>query len=717
MPRSFVLVLVLLFATPFSVSAQTTASAGSLPAVKLEEFTVTGKALESYQADRVQVGAFRDVDPVDVPLTVNVLTREVLDAQSARTLFDALKNTAGATRSQLSGSVYDNIAVRGILVENRGNYRLNGSLPIINLIDLSLENKERVEVLKGSSSLYYGFVPPSGVINLTTKRPTPQPLTALTVSANNFGAVSGQLDLSRRFGPAEAPKAMGLRVNLAGGNEELGIDNFSGTRFFASAAYDWKVNDRVLIRFDAENLKKDATEQATIALLPAVAGVITLPPMPPLSRNFGGDWQKYDANMANALLRTDVLLSSHWTVFFELGRAKTYRHRLFSQLQNYNLTTGAAQLNIGFTPSQAYRNTNGRAELFGRFLTAEIQHNVSLGFTSNTREQDIYNLGTVNFNTNLYNPLPVPQISPPTATTIRTPNKIIDAGVYVYDRVTALNDHVQVIGGVRTTDYSSDTTVLTTNNTTQVTTAARTLYEVSSKLSPMVTAAYKPTKKSSLYVSYLKALEAGATAGTAQANAGSVLAPLESRQYEVGVKVELAGGVLVQVGYFDIERPSTFINAANFLTSNGRATYKGTELFASGEIMPDLSLIASGTVLDSEQTNAANAATFGRIPQGTAKYTGSLFLEWRVPGAKGLAVSGGAFYVGRRPMNDANQAFIGGYTTFTGGVSYRFTAGGRAMIGRVTGENLFNRSAWSASNGFLATNFPRLVKFSLTTHF
>ena len=48
--------------------------------------------------------------------------------------------------------------------------------------------------------------------------------------------------------------------------------------------------------------------------------------------------------MANILGRVDILLSSHWTVLIEGGHARTYRDRLFSQIQNYNLTTGAAQL-------------------------------------------------------------------------------------------------------------------------------------------------------------------------------------------------------------------------------------------------------------------------------------------------------------------------------------------------------------------------------------
>jgi outer membrane receptor protein involved in Fe transport len=97
------------------------ASSVTLPAVQVNE------AAGTFNSRYVQVGAFRDQDPLDVPLTNNVVTRELLDAQGGRTLFDALRNTAGVTRSQLSGSTYDNISIRGILVENRGNYRASWS--------------------------------------------------------------------------------------------------------------------------------------------------------------------------------------------------------------------------------------------------------------------------------------------------------------------------------------------------------------------------------------------------------------------------------------------------------------------------------------------------------------------------------------------------------------------------------------------------------------
>jgi outer membrane receptor protein involved in Fe transport len=187
-------------------------------AAELAPVDVTGKRAGSDRSGSVQVGTFRDLAPLDLPQTSNVVTREVLDAQAASGLFDALRHTAGVTRSQLSGLTYDNIAIRGILVENRGNYRLNGSLPIINLIDVRLENKERVEVLKAASSLDYGFVPPSGIVNLVTKRAGRQDVTDFTVTANQYGGASLHADIGRRrcrrSGSAASATPIGVAQNL-----------------------------------------------------------------------------------------------------------------------------------------------------------------------------------------------------------------------------------------------------------------------------------------------------------------------------------------------------------------------------------------------------------------------------------------------------------------------------------------------------------------------
>jgi len=708
--------LALIVTDPRSISAQPTIAAvatSAVPAVELETLTVTDKQIRGFKAERVQVGAFRDMDPVDVPVTVNVITREVLDAQAARSIFDALRNTAGVTRANSNGNAADNIAIRGITVENRGNYRLNGTLPIINLIDLTLENKERVEVLKGGASLYYGFVPPSGIVNLVTKRATPKPLTSFSVIANNYGGVTGQADVSRRFGGDDM---FGVRVNAAAGKEDIGIDQHSGERRFASIALDWKVGERLLFRFDAESLRKNTAEQANIRYV-AVGGVIALPPIPPQSRNFGAEWHENKGYMRSYVLRSDVLLSRSWTFVAEAGRAVTHRSRRSSDFRNYNLATGAGQLVTTFNPSMYYSNDNLRTELFGRFLFAKIQHNVSIGYTYNERTAPVYNNGNVTQVQNLYNPVILPEPTLPTATTVLTDNTIKDTGKYIFDRMVMFDDRIQVIGGVRYADYDSRNVVTTTNNTTRVSTVATTLYNSKNKVAPMASLAYKPTPKTSLYFAYTRALEPGATAPATAANPGFVLPPLESRQYEVGAKADYRG-ILYQLSYFNIERPSAFTNSANFLTANGVASYKGTEVFVSGDAGKHVSLIASGTILDATQDNAANAGTFGKTPEGTAKYTASLFGEWRVDRFKGLSVSAGAYYIGKRPLDNNNQGFVGGYTTVSAGISYGFKAAGVTYTVRLNADNLTNKNAWAGIGGNLASALtPRLFKASMNVKF
>ena len=198
-------------------------------------------AADSYSADLVQAGSFRGARQLDTPLTVNVIPDALIQSQQAQSLLDALRNTAGVSPSQVTTTVYSNIAIRGINVENRGNYRLNGILPIVNLIDLPLEDKDRVEALKGASALYYGFTTPAGIINLTMKRPTPDPYVAATLFGNEYGAVGGHVDASDTWG------LFGARVNAVYGSVDSGIDNTRGHRSLLAAAFDFKPTDSVTV--------------------------------------------------------------------------------------------------------------------------------------------------------------------------------------------------------------------------------------------------------------------------------------------------------------------------------------------------------------------------------------------------------------------------------------------------------------------------------------
>jgi len=676
---------------------QTGQDSGPVQVSSLEEIVITADRTRSFGAEYVQAGTFRNARQLDTPLTVNVVPRELLDAQLAASLHQALRNTAGVTRSQLNGATYDNLAIRGITVENRGNYRLNGSLPIVNLVDLPLENKERVEVLKGVSALYYGFTSPSGIVNMTAKRPTQDPVTDVTVSATSQGGITAHTDLSRMSEDGR----IGARVNAVAGRVETGIDHADGDRSLVSGAIDWNPTDTLSLKLDAEHIRKNVAEPAAIALLPAVNGRIPLPPIPDPEQNLAGSWQHYDAAATNLLARLDWRFATDWVATMEAGHARTERDRAFSQLQNYSLVTGEGQLLAFLTRDQEFRNRNLRGEIAGTVQTGPIRHSITVGATHNRRSQNGRASRQVTFAQNLFAPRPIPE-TPITGALAVNPSTIEDQGVYLFERA-ELGEWLQLLGGLRYSDYESGTTGR--------------LY-TAEEISPAIGAVLKPLPWISLYGTWIEGLEEGGTAPANVVNAGEVLPPAISDQWELGIKAEPLERLLLTLARFEVDRPSAFTNSERRYVQDGRTIYSGWEANASGELTREWSVYASALILDAEQRRAANPALIGKRPENTPRFSGSLFVEYRPDAVPGLALSGGVFHVGRRAVNNLNQGFVDGYTTFDLGARYSFDLAGTPMTARLAVENVANRRYWnSAGNNLLGTSLPRTAKLALTARF
>ena len=108
------------FAQGSGTSASETATTENQATQQLAPVHVTANADHSgYAPSTVETGPYRGLDALDVPATVNVVTRDVMDEQGDTGLYDALRNVAGVTRQQLNGVAYDQLAIRGIALDNR----------------------------------------------------------------------------------------------------------------------------------------------------------------------------------------------------------------------------------------------------------------------------------------------------------------------------------------------------------------------------------------------------------------------------------------------------------------------------------------------------------------------------------------------------------------------------------------------------------------------
>src|SRR5581483_9161278 len=251
-----------------------------------------------------------------------------------------------------------------------------------NLVDLPLEDKDRVEVLKGVSSLYYGFTTPSGVVNVVMKRPTADPLTDLNVTANQYGAYTGAADVSRRFGNDE----FGLRVNAAGGELKTGVDRVIGHRALGAVAFDWNPTKTITLRLDAEYVHKMQSETPLIQVN-TVKGVTpkgtVLPPIPDTKFNLGSEWMVSNAHEQNEMGHLEWRFLDNWSVTAEAGRSHLERDRNLGIFTNYNLTTGNGTLGVRLAPGTTYDNQNYRLEVDGGFATGPVDHQVSIGSSYN----------------------------------------------------------------------------------------------------------------------------------------------------------------------------------------------------------------------------------------------------------------------------------------------------------------------------------------------
>jgi iron complex outermembrane receptor protein len=726
----------------------------------LESVTVQG--VRGFGSDVSQIGSFRGAKVMDTPMSVSVLPRDLLDAQQAGSLNDTLRNIAGVNNSQTTTVVTSGQSVRGIPLDNRNAYRMDGSLPIINLLEMPNEDKERVELMKGASALYYGFASPAGVVNLTMKRPTTDPLVELDGFGNMYGGLGAHLDVG-----GTTAGGFGYRINTTYAGVNPGIRNTTGTRSLLAGAFDYSPIEDITIQVDLEHIYKSQDEPGvfrwgvTGAALPAASAAnpyptVLLPDVRTIDpkNNMGPSWALYRAEETNALMHNVWTITPAWAFTFDVGDSKFSRNRVFNTVTPTNLSTGAGVLAFQFS-TQQNENRNFRFQLDGKVDTWILTHNLNIGMADNVRDSysvnatqitcagGTYNAGVSNTSfacqagittvggvgVNYLNPLTYTagltrQLNPnmPVSGNV---TRVDDMGFYAFDRIEA-TEYLELIGGVRLENYHENIIKPVPSQTFHG--------------SPTPTAAsvvVKPLGDDTLsvFASYIEALETTASAPATAANVGFQPPPTPSFDHELGIKYEPWKGLLAQVSYFNIGRGNATTDANNNWGLNGRAKFNGFDASITGDITDDLSVAVSGTLLMSKVVSGTptqcavittTCKTFvptliGRNVDNTAKAYGSLFAQYKLDDVwstlQGVAVNAGVYYVGPRYLAQTSDSRLGDYTLLDLGASYSTDAFQYPLTFRLNARNVGNRRYWAASGANLAAvGQPADVEFSLETH-
>ena len=117
----------------------------------------------------IRVSGFDGVSQQELPISVTAIDQATLRDISAQRVTDALRLDASVSDSYNLPAYWDKLSVRGYALDNRYNYRRE-NLPISAETIIAMDNKERIELLKGTSGIQSGTSAPGGLVNYVVKR-------------------------------------------------------------------------------------------------------------------------------------------------------------------------------------------------------------------------------------------------------------------------------------------------------------------------------------------------------------------------------------------------------------------------------------------------------------------------------------------------------------------------------------------------------------------
>ncbi|MGY5703535.1 TonB-dependent receptor [Vibrio antiquarius] len=265
---------------PSAVASEETNSTSSAT----ETIQVFGHQYEGYAEHMPQSGTKTDVEWLDVPQAVSVVTKTEMQDRGAVRLVDALDGVAGVNNTLGEGS-RDQFMIRGFDSLNdmyRDGLRDDGTLQSYR----SLANVERVEIVKGPAGALYGRGSAGGIINLVTKRANGENFTHVNGSVGSNSQYVGQVDSSMAF----SDKVNG-RINLEYRQADSYVDHVDSNDFFIAPTIRVLPADGHTIDIDVEYAHQELVPYRGV---PSKNGK---PVDLPVSTYFGGtnDYQESDS--------------------------------------------------------------------------------------------------------------------------------------------------------------------------------------------------------------------------------------------------------------------------------------------------------------------------------------------------------------------------------------------------------------------------------------
>ncbi|MBQ0208863.1 TonB-dependent siderophore receptor [Providencia rettgeri] len=649
------------------------------------DVTTEAQAGAGFFTSQIDIGPLGNLEWIDTPYSTTTISREIINNQQAKSLSELLKFAPSTQMQARGGMDVGRPQSRGMQGSVVANSRLD-DLYIISTTAFPVEMLDRVDIINSLTGALYGPASPAGQFNFTAKRP--EDVQRLTLGYQSRNAYSGHGDLGGYF---DENKRFGYRLNLLDEESTGSVDDSTLRRKFASLALDWNIQPGTQLQLNASHY--NFVQKGYVGSF-SYGPKVKLPKAPnPQDKNLALHTAGNDLTTDTVSTRLLHDFNEDWSLKAGVGYQQADRamRTVTSAIQDNNGTISRSLMDS--PASGRFRVLSHSVMLNGHVETGPIAHDLSLatnGYVwsiySSKENSTRRNLG----DTNMYHPSPMEEPSD---------GKIHTGG----SRYKSAENRQQsiTIGDTITFDpqwsamfYLSQSWLESRSFDKQHHKTSQTHHH---GLSPQAALMYKISPQVMTYISYADSLEEGDTAPLGQGikNEGHTLNPYRSKQYELGIKADVAD-LNLGAALFHLERPFAYVDGNDLFREQGKQVNRGLELSATGHVWQGLNIYSGVTFLDPKLTDTGLISTKDKRVVGVPKVQANMLVEYSLPSVPELVYSANVHYSGKRAANDTNTSWIDSYTTLDLGARYSTKIGLVPTTFRLSVNNVTDKRYWAS---------------------
>ncbi|WP_244644427.1 TonB-dependent receptor [Azorhizobium oxalatiphilum] len=697
-----------------TVSVQAASAAEQLVLPNIEKLKISS-----------ETGSLVGLTPFETPASVDIVTQQEMQDRGLDSLVQVYNSVPGVMSGNAPGTP-GATSIRGFS-GGAVSYMFDGmQAPDSQFMSRNLDSFtfDRVEVLKGPSSVISGNGALAGTINLVTKQPilgrnTGQAL----LSYGSFGTVRVGADYNVALGQNAALRASGVYSQSNGYVDDTDTKT-AAISLGATVALSDRLTTTTSLDYFHDDLRTPYEGTPLIAASAAISptGVVSAPNGLVLDRALRNrNYNVYDGKMGSDSVwlrnRTEYELSDNWTIRNDLGYYTSDRDWSNSEEFMYNAGTGLLDRSaVLITHDQQVLSEQISARFDGALGGMRHRFAVGLGYTNTEFSTQRY----FGMTTPVSPYFPDRGFFPPTTaanfSTRENLSSTVDTYAVFAEDAVNITDKWLVVGGIRYETIKIEQSTFDLNALSSAGFDAD--YEsVSYRLGTV----YEILPGTVLFAQYNQATIPVSSL---------LLANIDSAKFELSTGTSIEAGVkstfwnnraVASASVFQIEQDNILTpSAANpaLTVQGGSQRSRGVEAELAIALTDQLKLTTNVSYTKSEYTNLLDSSGMslaGNRPTNVPEWTYFLMADYKVPTLP-MTVSASLQYVSSFYTNTANTIEVAGHTVVDAWISYDVGPGTLRLRGRNLTDAFYGE--WSGYNSqHIYIGAPRSVELSYTAKF